>query len=105
MRILVLSQYWAPENGVPQRRWSWLSKILVQAGHDVLVIAPPPHYQRRLGLKQWFSRRNVLGANDLEKGNSGEKILRSGFFPAGPSLTHRILNQASVAASMLLMLL
>lgn len=104
MRILVLSQYWAPENGVPQRRWSWLSKILVQAGHEVLAIAPPPHYQRRLGLKQWFSRRNVLGANDLEEGNSGEKILRSGFFPAGPSLTHRILNQASVAASMLLML-
>lgn len=103
MRILVLSQYWAPENGVPQRRWSWLSKILVQAGHEVLVIAPPPHYQRRLSIKQWFSRTNVLGANDLYAGNSGEKILRSGFFPAGPSLTHRILNQASVAASMLLM--
>lgn len=103
MRILVLSQYWAPENGVPQRRWSWLSKILVQAGHEVLVIAPPPHYQRRLGIKQWFSRKNVFGASDLETGDSGEKILRSGFFPAGPSLTHRILNQASVAASMLLM--
>ncbi|PMC71992.1 glycosyltransferase family 4 protein [Corynebacterium aurimucosum] len=103
MRILVLSQYWAPENGVPQRRWSWLAKILVQAGHEVLVIAPPPHYQRRLGLKQWFSRKNILGANELETGNSGEKILRSGFFPAGPSLTHRILNQASVAASMLFM--
>lgn len=103
MRILVLSQYWTPENGVPQRRWSWLSKILVQAGHDVLVIAPPPHYQRRLEFKQWFSRKNIFGANKIETGESGERILRSGFYPAGPSLTNRILNQASVAASMLLM--
>ncbi|MFS0182655.1 glycosyltransferase family 4 protein [Corynebacterium striatum] len=103
MRILVLSQYWTPENGVPQRRWSWLSKILVQAGHDVLVIAPPPHYQRRLEFKQWFSRNNIFGANKIETGESGERILRSGFYPAGPSLTNRILNQASVAASMLLM--
>lgn len=103
MRILVLSQYWTPENGVPQRRWSWLSKILVQAGHDVLVIAPPPHYERRLELQHWFSRKNIFGADEIETGESGEKILRSGFFPAGPSLTNRILNQASVAFSMLLM--
>ena len=103
MRILVLSQYWAPENGVPQRRWSWLTKYLVQSGHEVLVIAPPPHYQRRLSITQWVSRENILGNNCPEDGSSGEKILRSGFFPAGPALTHRILNQASVAASMLVM--
>lgn len=103
MRILVLSQYWAPENGVPQRRWSWLTKILVEAGHEVAVIAPPPHYQRQIGLKEWMSKDSIFGSRRTEEGNSGEKIFRSGFFPAGSTLTRRILNQASVASSMLAM--
>lgn len=103
MRILVLSQYWAPENGVPQRRWSWLTKILVEAGHEVMVIAPPPHYQRQISIIEWLSRESIVGAQHIVGGNSGEKILRSGFFPAGSTLTRRILNQASVAASMLAM--
>lgn len=103
MRILVLSQYWAPENGVPQRRWSWLTKILTEAGHEVTVIAPPPHYQRQISLKKWLSRDSIVGARSPVKGSSGERILRTGFFPAGSTLTRRILNQASVAASMLFM--
>lgn len=103
MRILVLSQYWAPENGVPQRRWSWLTKILIEAGHEVRVIAPPPHYQRQISWKKWLSRDSVVGARSTVKGSSGEDILRTGFFPAGSTLTRRILNQASVAASMLFM--
>ncbi|MCQ9677720.1 glycosyltransferase family 4 protein [Corynebacterium sp. BF-R-2] len=103
MRILVLSQYWAPENGVPQRRWSWLTKILVEAGHEVAVIAPPPHYQRQIRLREWLSKDAIFGCRRAELGNSGEKILRSGFFPAGSTLTRRILNQASVASSMLAM--
>lgn len=103
MRVLILSQYWAPENGVPQRRWSWLTKILIEAGHEVMVIAPPPHYLRQIRLREWLSRDSIMGARETVDGGSGEKILRSGFFPAGSTLTRRILNQASVAASMLAM--
>lgn len=101
MKILVLSQYWAPENGVPQRRWAWLSKKLVAAGHEVVVIAPPPHYQRKMSLKQWARARGWVSSSIVESGISGETIYRSGFFPAGPSLTRRIFNQAWVAGSML----
>ncbi|MDD7583071.1 glycosyltransferase family 4 protein [Corynebacterium sp. 32222D000AT] len=103
MKILVLSQYWYPENGVPQRRWAWLSRILIRNGHQVTVIAPPPHYQRKISLRQWLDQRSFRSAQHAEEGPAGERIIRSGFFPAGRSLTQRIFNQASVAASMVLM--
>lgn len=44
MRILLLTHYFEPENGAPQRRWRALIERLVRAGHEVDVIAPPPHY-------------------------------------------------------------
>lgn len=99
VKILLLSQYWYPENGVPQRRWTWLTKILIEDGHEVTVIAPPPHYQRKVSLKQWWSHRRSRQPQRVQPatGSSGERIVRSGFFPAGPSLTARILNQAGVA--------
>lgn len=100
VKILVLSQYWQPENGVPQRRWTWLSEILVSAGHEVLVIAPPPHYERKIPIKRWAKQWGFRASKKLESGPSGEHIVRSGFFPASNSLTQRVMNQASVAVSM-----
>ncbi len=100
LKILVLSQYWWPENGVPQRRWAWLSQILIDAGHEITVIAPPPHYQRKMSMKEWWGNRRARtrrGKSAPVKGSVGERIIRSGFIPAGPSLTQRILNQATVA--------
>lgn len=97
MRILVLSQYWHPESGVPQRRWTWLSEILINAGHDVTVIAPPPHYQRAMSIRSWWKEHAFFGKDSAETGPAGETIIRSGFFPAGSSLTQRVLNQATVA--------
>lgn len=44
MRILLLTHYFEPENGAPQRRWSALIERFVAAGHSVRVLAPPPHY-------------------------------------------------------------
>lgn len=99
MRILILSQYWYPENGVPQRRWSWLSSVLEDAGHEVLVIAPPPHYERKIPLREWLGRKKFRSVNQVDSGPSGERIVRSGYLPAGMSITHRALNQASVALS------
>ena len=100
MRILVVSQYWTPEASVPQRRWSWLSRMLVEAGHEVLVIAPPPNFSRNVTFRTWRRQRLFKPAERVEFGESGEKILRSGFVPAGRSLTLRILNQATVALGM-----
>lgn len=85
---------------MPQRRWAWLTEILKSAGHEVLVVAPPPHYQRRIAVKQWARNKGFRADKHSEQGPSGEQIVRSGFFPASKSLTQRVLNQASVAISM-----
>ena len=100
MKILVLSQYWHPENGVPQRRWSWLSSVLADAGHEVTVVAPPPHYKRRIGLNEWIKDRGFSPSKGLSKGPSGELILRTGYFPSGRGLTRRIFNQGWNALGM-----
>ncbi|MBF4546994.1 glycosyltransferase family 4 protein [Corynebacterium afermentans subsp. lipophilum] len=98
MRILVLSQYWWPENGVPQRRWSWLTNHLKDLGHEVVVVAPPPHYNRELSFRDYvnsiFDRQSVY-----EVGPDGEKIWRCGYLPSSKSLTYRALNQGYVAIS------
>ncbi|MDY6049444.1 MAG: glycosyltransferase family 4 protein [Corynebacterium sp.] len=40
MHVLILSEYWSPTYGVPQRRWHWLTGILEAAGHTVSVVTP-----------------------------------------------------------------
>lgn len=44
MRILLLTHYFEPEEGAPQRRWRALVEGFVAAGHEVDVVSPPPHY-------------------------------------------------------------
>lgn len=99
MKILIISQYWAPENGVPQRRWSWLTDVLEQNGHTVTVIAPPPHYNRSPSLSEWWKSGAFRAHTESQKVNHAQTIVRTGFFPAGRSLTQRVLNQAAVAAA------
>lgn len=94
MRILILSQYWYPENGVPQRRWNWLTKILVDSGHEVTVIAPPPTY----GIDQEKARSLSNAKLMLTKGPNGERIIRTPSLFGGHSIARRALAQA-VAAS------
>lgn len=102
MRILILSQYWHPENGVPQRRWSWLTEVLTTAGHDVEVIAPAPHYKQSKSLRSWISD-TFRGGSRLEQGVHGEAISRVKYLPFGVSITGRALNQGFVGVATLLM--
>lgn len=101
MKILVLSQYWYPENGVPQRRWSWLSGLLRSAGHEIVVLAPPPHYKRSVSLSDWVRERGFKTPTGAEVGPTGETIQRSGYFPSGRSLTRKIFSQGWNALSMI----
>lgn len=101
MEILVLSQYWYPENGVPQRRWRWLTQILVDEGHDVTVVAPSPHYQESVSWADWLRSWHPWSTPLPEIGPAGETILRSSFLPSGTTLTQKILNQGFVAIEML----
>lgn len=92
LNILVISQYWHPENGVPQRRWQWLTELLISDDHFVTVIAPPPNYNVDLDRADVL-RLNRKTVGSSEKGPSGETIIRSGFLPARKSLTSKALSQ------------
>ena len=105
MKILIISQYWAPENGVPRRRWAWLTEILEAEGHSVTVIAPPPHYNRSPSLSEWWKLRAIRSRVEHKAENHVETVVRTRYFPAGRSLTQRILNQAAVAAAALWVIL
>lgn len=100
MKILVFSQFWAPTNGVPPRRWQWLSSVLAEQGHELLVISP-----REKGRQREKSRSRVNRCDtDLrtpEVGQSGEMILRSKSCRADNSITGKIINQASISLGML----
>lgn len=50
-----------------------------------------------MGLKTWWEERRFSSALEDRTGPSGEMIVRSGFLPAGSSLTQKALNQATVA--------
>lgn len=88
MKILIISQYWHPDENIPERRWQWLTKLLVENGHSVTVIAPPPHRER--------ANSNRHRYKQLEIGPCGERILRTQFLPLGGSLLQRAVSQASV---------
>lgn len=102
VKILIISQYWAPENNIPARRWEWLAGLLTNAGYEVTVVAPPPLYQRNMSVKQWWKEQRKFSKRYPEEGNSGETIYRSPFFPAGLSLTQRAIAQAVVALGSIL---
>lgn len=102
MKVLVISQYWYPENGVPQRRWTWLSRELKKLGHDVYAIAPPPHYEREISFGQWLKGLKSRKQDPQELGPSDERIVRTVYFPAGRSVTQRVLNQATVSIGAIL---
>lgn len=99
MKILVLSQHWHPENGVHQRRWTWLSELLIEAGHEVTVICPPPHDQRKISVRSWL-RSTRAQRKTVEMGPSGERVIRCFYLPAGKSLLLRALNQGAIAGGM-----
>mgnify|MGYP001940070529 CR=1 FL=1 len=100
MRLLVLSQFWYPENGVPQRRWTWLSSIFANMGGEISVVAPPPNYRRKLGVKD--SLRSFVPSSQVETGPAGEEIYRSPFLSAGESLLGRAFSQAFIASGALM---
>lgn len=82
---------------MPQRRWSWLANILRESGHEVFVLAPPPHYLRNISLSEWWRSEGFRPKQESGRGTSGEWIVRTPFIPGGQSLTRKVVNQATVA--------
>ena len=46
MKLTILTQYYPPEIGAPQRRLSSLARHFVRAGHEVRVLTAMPNYPR-----------------------------------------------------------
>ena len=97
MRILIISQYWSPENNVPQRRWEWLASILKSQGHEIRVVAPPPVSDRQISFSYWWRASLFRSRMEEETGSAVDLVIRSGFIPCGGSLFQRAMGQAGIA--------
>lgn len=97
MRILLVTHYYAPEIGAPQRRWSALVERFVAAGHEVAVLAPTPHYPSGLPL----SADPRLRPGAVARGHHGETVHRLHFREYDRDLGRRGLDQLVTAADAL----
>ncbi|MCI7551494.1 MAG: glycosyltransferase family 4 protein [Actinomycetaceae bacterium] len=95
MHLLIITQQWAPEYGIPQLRGAWMVRELTQAGHTVSVVTAPPHYPT--GRLLDTSPEYQPGA--VAEGPSGELIYRSHFREHTPSIPSRIADQAVICTS------
>lgn len=101
MRILLLTHYYAPEFGAPQRRWSALVGRFLAAGHQVTVAAPVPHYP--MGRPSAEQRReHPVGA--VERGMHGETVLRTAYLPHRGDIATRTADHLVAAGDALLRL-
>lgn len=84
MRILLVTDHWYPESNVPQRRWVWLSNLLIGRGHELYVLTP-----------QGYS--SVKWKNDCENQEQGPQVIRTPGRGGGASITRRAFGQGITA--------
>ncbi|MFI2103083.1 glycosyltransferase family 4 protein [Isoptericola sp. NPDC019693] len=94
-RVLLVTHHYPPEHGAPQRRWDTLTPRLMDAGVDVAVLTPPPHYPS--GRLQDASADHLPGS--VSRGRHGERVVRTRFRPHAADLLSRTADQAVAAAS------
>ncbi|KAB1640838.1 glycosyltransferase family 4 protein [Gulosibacter chungangensis] len=97
MRVLLLTHYFMPETGAPQRRWDSLIREFVAAGHEVAVMCPPPHHptgQVSDRYKQYYRRGSA------ERAENGALVFRVGYLPhRGDLITRTVDHLASSLTS------
>lgn len=93
MRLTILTQYYEPEIGAPQRRLSSLANYFVSAGHEVTVLTAMPNYPSgriHAGYGGWVSKETMRGVN----------IIRTFIYPTqSVRLIPRLLNYFSFVCS------
>lgn len=94
MRVCLLTHYYEPEVGAPQRRWSAFVPRFVAAGHEVTVVTAVPHYPvGRTGTGAPGPGRST--------GRHGETVVRVRYVPYDTGRGRRLLDQLRVAAGSL----
>lgn len=104
MRILLLSHYYWPEVGAPQRRWGSLVQHLIRNGHRIIVAAPHPHYPHTCRDEFYSSkvgsprtRVDTKLGGTWEFGEHGERIIRVPYLHSGVSMSRQLLDQGVAA--------
>ncbi|HKV50181.1 MAG TPA: glycosyltransferase family 4 protein [Gemmatimonadaceae bacterium] len=93
MRFAILTQYYPPEIGAPQRRLSSLARHFVAAGHDVSVLTAMPNYP--MGRVH-----DGYGGVARREEMDGVHVLRAFIYPTQKTdYAHRLANYFSFAAS------
>ncbi|WP_164743149.1 glycosyltransferase family 4 protein [Brevibacterium aurantiacum] len=105
MKILLLSHYYWPEVGAPQRRWTTLVSHFISRGHRVVVAAPHPHYPHTRRDEFFSSQVGRLSTRvdaklggTWENGELGERILRVPYLHSGSSMARQLLDQGVASA-------
>ncbi|MGO1286482.1 MAG: glycosyltransferase family 4 protein [Brachybacterium sp.] len=98
MRLLLLTHYYAPEFGAPQRRWSALIQRFIAAGHRVTVAAPVPHYPAG---RPTPTQRRTHRVGGVETGPHGETVLRTAYLPHRADIGSRTADHVIAAADSL----
>lgn len=96
MQVLLLTHYFAPEDGAPQRRWGALTREFVERGHEVAVITPPPHYPSGKLAKH---HRKHYGPGSHTTTEHGVEVFRSGWLPHRGDIVTRTFDHTAAAAS------
>lgn len=95
MRILLVTHYYPPEFGAPQRRWQQLVREFRAAGHHVIVVTSPPHYPA--GTLDPNLRR-AYGPGTANWGEFGEYVIRTAYLPHRPDVVTRTADHLVAAA-------
>lgn len=96
MRILLLTHYFEPENGAPQRRWRALLERFSAAGHEVHVVAPIPHYPDGKRL-EGFDRSIRPGVDEVTE--YGAVVHRVSYLEHDGTMLRRAVDHAWVAGA------
>lgn len=93
MRLIILTQYYPPEIGAPQRRLSELAERMVKAGHEVTVLTAMPNYPRG---KIYAGYHGLVRREHIHK----VRVIRSAIYPTQKaSFLHRLTNYFSFVLS------
>jgi len=100
MKIGILTQYYPPEVGAPQRRLSELCDFFLSRGHEVVVYTTFPSYPNG---KLIGKKRQIIYS---KKENMGLTVFRTySYFCESPSKFDRLLSQITFCSTSLLICL
>lgn len=96
MHILLVTHYFEPEIGAPQRRWSALIERFVANGHQVSVVTPAPHYPSG---RVAAEHRHRLRRGTVHTSGTGATVYRVAHVPHRGDILTRTLDHVVAATA------